>query len=1290
MENHSGKEGFAVIGMACRFPQANSVEEYWNILENGLNTSSSLPPDRLQLTPINPQAKGNFLKCSVDQFDASFFEPPIADTELDIQQFKNEFISNIITISGKNSKALNQATVLLENFLKESKENLGDIAYSANACRTHHQFRRILIGIEKLEILTKIHNENWKTGSVRKEKPKICFTFSGLVGDINFEPAKILYDTCPTFRMQMDHCNTISCEVVIVSIMEIMAGKLNRPATAKEFYFFSLSVQLSLSKLWENWGIKPNAVMGHSVGEISAAVVSGVIDFGAALKMLNKMIIPPEGANPSTFMMAINASPDLTTELLNEFKEKECNQRNWVEISARNSKFQTVVTGKIGGFQGFKKFCEEKGVKCKNLNYGAFGFPLHSTAMKEYLPTGWNIGDQHQPPNITYISSVTGTQLEKLPINYWQELFISPVNYISACKASKDGGSNVYLEIGLGRPLTKLTEENIIQDSNTMFLSSLTGKGEKIWEGLLNTLGSLHVEGIQINWDNFYEHASKRKVSLPHYPFQRQSYWFKKNPNSQNSQGIHSKNNSNPKDHPLLGCYLPLAGGFSSEVTIFQNEMSSIDPYFLKDHCIGNSVIFPAAAFLEMILSAGKLTKTNEKQNISNDNHISVEDFIVHSPLHLKQEGNLIFQTIVEKASSQISVYSSYPSKSNLKSSWTLQASATIKIEKNERPIPADPPKKLELDVDFDAEEVVKFYDRHSKLGLNFGTEFRSLKKVLFGNDDELIALVNLPEQEEKKKEYLIHPILLDSMIQSFLFHSNPNFGKLRVPVRIKNICVFTRIESKTQNDIPLFLHCKADELTSQTTQVSLIDGNGNLLCIMRNPEFVATSVNAILRAAGVEERDQNEKGMPNLYKILWKKSNYLSNKSLKMDSFGPQTKNLWLVLQNGENNLIENLFSKIETVVENIKVISQVVDDNQKIEPILEQNKRNLEHIFYVVTSKQMENQDQRSFLEPLLNILQFLLKSKLPTLPKLYVVTSNAWNIGDERKFLEITPSSASLWGFVRSARLEIPGLQTKLIDLENFNELSEYAANQLLQEVLVNDKESEVAYRNENRFVRRMEELSHKNKNSLVSFPLSERFIVEVPKRKSINWGQWDAGMGEGLQLQFARAFPIHQGISTLQKLFEENQTSMVAGNVNFSWLTRTFPNYETTLLENISWREEKEEGNEGGEITKIPVQQKKFFIETYNALQNESDKMEAIEKFVARIVKDTLGLRDCETIERNRLFSEMGMDSIMSIEFLNRLKADVYHEFLLGFVHMEESGTVDQISQLLNNRLSSQRI
>ena len=440
-----------------------------------------------------------------------------APIQFKIQNSKFKINYHLLCLSAKSEKALEQATINLATHLQQHPQlNLADIAYTLQIGRQHFAYRRMVLCQTTQEAAQILEKETKYTHTNSEKSPSIAFMFSGQ-GSQYLNMGKELYDTEAIFREQIDHC----CELLQhdlgldlrLQIYQQNSEQLNHTSIAQPALFI---IEYALAKLWISWGIQPQAMIGHSIGEYVAATLAGVFSLPDALKLValrgRLMQQCPTGAMLSVGMSAAKLQPLLTNNLV---------------IAAYNAPKLCVVSGTEAEIAQLETNLNQQGISNRRLQTShAFHSPLMESMITPFIAAFQRI--TLQTPKIPFISNVTGTWItpeQATDPHYWVNHLRQPVQFATGIKELLTEPQQILLEVGAGRTLSTLAKQ---QTNSHTILSSLRHPQDTQSDVafLLQTLGQLWLAGVSIDWSNFYTHQQRQRLPLPTYPFQRQRYWI--------------------------------------------------------------------------------------------------------------------------------------------------------------------------------------------------------------------------------------------------------------------------------------------------------------------------------------------------------------------------------------------------------------------------------------------------------------------------------------------------------------------------------------------------------------------------------------------------------------------------------------------------------------------------------------------------------------------------------------------------------------------------------------------
>ena len=349
---------------------------------------------------------------------------------------------------------------------------------------------------------------------------KVAMLFTGQ-GSQYVGMGRQLYQTQPTFKQIVEQCAEILKDYLDKPLLDILYGAdVEENALAQTAYTQPalFAIEYALVKLWQSWGIRPDVVMGHSVGEYVAATVAGIFSLEDGLKLIahrgRLMQQLPHGGE----MVAVMASEDQVNQLIDPYREK-------LAIAAINGPVSVVISGEAEALGTVRDSLEAEGIKTTQLPVShAFYSPLMEAMLADFEAVANQI-TYHQP-RIPLISNVTGSRADEsiATASYWVNHVRQPVKFAHSMETLHQEGYEVFLEIGPQPILLGMARQCSPEDVGA-WLPSLRPDRED-WQQMLQSLGELYVRGVKVDWLGFDRDYSRSKVGLPTYPFQRQRYWI--------------------------------------------------------------------------------------------------------------------------------------------------------------------------------------------------------------------------------------------------------------------------------------------------------------------------------------------------------------------------------------------------------------------------------------------------------------------------------------------------------------------------------------------------------------------------------------------------------------------------------------------------------------------------------------------------------------------------------------------------------------------------------------------
>ena len=439
----------------------------------------------------------------------------------------------LLVLSAKTSTALETTTANLVAHLRQYPDlNLADVAYTLQVGRRSFDHRRIVVchdSNDAVKVLTSQDPQRIFTYHHKPSHRPVVFMFSGQ-GAQYVNMARELYSVEPTFGKYVDICADILQPHLNLDIRHILFPKeqlletalseLQQTAITQPALFV---IEYALAQLWIEWGVHPEAMIGHSIGEYVAATIAGVFSLEDALAIVvirGKLMQQLPNGN----MLAIPLTQKEVQSLLDVHTGAS------VQIAAINSPSSCVVSGSSDAIASVQKQLSSQGIECRLLHTShAFHSVMMEPILEPFVQAVKKV--KLNPPRIRFISNVTGTWItddEATNPNYWGQHLRQTVKFSSGISQLLEQFEGIFLEVGPGRTLSTLTTQHLKPEAKQLVLTSLRHVKEQQSDVsfLLQTLGRLWLSGVEIDWSGFYAHERRHRLPLPTYPFERQRYWI--------------------------------------------------------------------------------------------------------------------------------------------------------------------------------------------------------------------------------------------------------------------------------------------------------------------------------------------------------------------------------------------------------------------------------------------------------------------------------------------------------------------------------------------------------------------------------------------------------------------------------------------------------------------------------------------------------------------------------------------------------------------------------------------
>ncbi|MEH2158022.1 type I polyketide synthase [Nostoc sp.] len=441
----------------------------------------------------------------------------------------------LLLLSAKTSTALETVTAQLCTHLEQNPDIfLPDVAHTLQVGRRAFDYRRIVVCYGQKDAVELLDKQDLLGVFSHHLKPGHCpviFMFSGQ-GAQYANMAQELYEIEPTFRRHVDSCAEILQPHLGLDIRSLLyPNKEDTETASKQLQQTALTqptlfvTEYALAQLLMSWGVRPEAMIGHSIGEYVAATVAGVFSLEDAL-----LIVAKRGELmqqlPTGSMLAIRLAEKDVRSLL----ESETLYKNSLQIAAINSPSDCVVSGTNEAVATLQNQLSSQQIECRLLHTShAFHSQMMEPILQAFIKAVKKV--KLNPPRIRFISNVTGswiTDAQATNPDYWCQHLRQTVRFSDGISQLLKQFEGVFLEVGPGRILSTITTQHLDKNAKQQVLTSLRHVQEQQSDVnfLLQTLGRLWLFGVEIDWSGFYTHEQRHRLPLPTYPFERQRYWI--------------------------------------------------------------------------------------------------------------------------------------------------------------------------------------------------------------------------------------------------------------------------------------------------------------------------------------------------------------------------------------------------------------------------------------------------------------------------------------------------------------------------------------------------------------------------------------------------------------------------------------------------------------------------------------------------------------------------------------------------------------------------------------------
>lgn len=975
----------------------------------------------------------------------------------------------LLPLSAKTPEALRDIVAAYRDALTNEAEALClyDVCGAAGLKRTHFEHRLAVVCSSQQEAANCLDafsrgesHTRLISGKALRALRRLVFVFSGQ-GSHWFRMGCGLMHHEPVFRNTLEECDRMLADMAGWSLLEELQAdearsRLNSTDVTQPAIF---AIQVSLAALWRSWGITPDIVIGHSLGEAAAAYVAGALSLQDALRVVyhrSRLMKRVEGRGKTA---VVGLSPD-------QARLAVAGVSDAVSVAGSNSPVASVLSGDPDALERLLRALESQGVFCRvvpgvNIAFHSVQMePLKDELARALQPIRPRAGD------VPILSTVTGALIdgEQLDASYWGRNLREPFLFAEGIRQLVQSGYDTFLEISphpvLGMPIMQGLEA---LNKEGLVLPSLR-RNEPELETLLLSLGNLYVNGYPVRWSALYPNALPVAQRLPKYAWQREHYWHDQLTDKPLGASAQLKAGSAgaPKRagrHPLLGEHVQVAAG---QQHIWEMDMDARVTPYMPDHRVWGAVVMPGAAFVEMALAVAAqafgtgtyaIERVHFKQALYLPEHGKQRVQVALTP---DMPGNAAFQ-----------VFSPDPERDG----WKEHVSATIRALSDVEPPQSASPTEIRARCHEQIDGTEHYRSVHTGNVL-YGPSFQAVQKI-WRRDGEALGLLELPAHLASESAfYGLHPVLLDAAFQTSALTSPYTSadqlatGETFLPVSVKSVRVYRRGGARAWCHAALNFAVKDGNI--RETDITLFDEDGQI--IARLEKF---------RVVNITTGQQDIARW--LYDIHW------IARSLEMAEVSHRQPETWLVFTNDADR--EPLAALERCILVETGQAYRASPDGKRyqIDPAAPQDYERLlrealpidrppcRGIVYcwanrltVSDTMTIEALEEAQALGPIavLYLVQALLAAHLTVKPRLWIITQGVAAIAPED-----APAIAQsmVWGIARAIVEEQPEMRCSVIDTSAQPGEREWAA--VIAELTARQPEDQIALRNGTRYIARL---------------------------------------------------------------------------------------------------------------------------------------------------------------------------------------------------------------------------
>jgi acyl transferase domain-containing protein/NADPH:quinone reductase-like Zn-dependent oxidoreductase/acyl carrier protein len=943
----------------------------------------------------------------------------------------------VLPVAAHSPAALQDFARACHGSLADKRISVADLCYTMSTRRAQHDYRIALTGRSREDLLERLAEV--ERGEIRSEyapdrAARIVFVFPGQ-GSQWIGMGRQLLKESLIFRLALERFDLALRPFVDWSVIDQLQadGAYSRLDEIDVIQPILCAIEIALAEVWRGWEVEPDAVIGHSMGEVAAAHIAGAVSLSAAARLIATRSRLMKQVSGQGAMAVVNLSEAEAWATLAGFTDR-------LSVAVNNSPVSSVLSGDPAALDEVLAALQAQNVFCRRVKVDVAAHSPQMDGLQQKLVVALDGFAPQSSPAAIY-STVTGCIVAgpELTADYWGRNLRAPVRFAGAVEQALAAGYDTFIEMSphplLLQAITQTAQATPRPAATSLVVLPSLRREEDELVALLTSLGAMYASGQAVNWRRLY--PSGQLVSLPTYPWQRERFWF---------EPSRAARRLTPREraHPLDGVHLESA--LQPGQHWWSAELDLIEFPYLADHRVHEAIVLPAAVYCELALSAAR--------HILSAASLELRNVSFKQALALTDDRPAAFQLMLASQQSGVAAWQ-FLSRA-LDTAWTLNASGTIET------MAVDPVADMAIESVRERcgspVPAAAHYAQMRARGLEYGPAFQALTHIGCGKG-EAFAEVRLPASDQAaERAYSLHPSILDAALQLLIATDEASMPDLYLPISIESLTFMDRA------DPPYFAYAVCHERGKILAgDVYLLTEAGQVVMMARN-----VCMQQVSRQIGLSVDDL-------FYKVHWMLAP-------RVTTLQPRVAGMWLILTDTEGVGQSLAAQLVERGIQCVLVApgpdyARFAFDRYQLNPAQPGDWQRLFADIAVPCQKVVDLRSleargsvsamaQRHSMD-VLHLVQALSQTSWSHAPHVWLVTGGTQHVTSAAESIEV--AAATVWGLGGVVAREYPQLNCRRIDLSRAPTAAEVQA--LVQELCSDEADDQIALRGMDRYVARL---------------------------------------------------------------------------------------------------------------------------------------------------------------------------------------------------------------------------